>query len=162
MIIGCKWVYKTKRDPDGSVERYKARLVVKGYNQEAGIDYVDTYNPVIRATTIRAILSLVVSSNWPIKQLDISNAFLNGDLTEQVYMHQPQGFIDSSHSDYVCLLHKLLYGLKQAPRAWFQKLSDSLVQLGFKSSSYDPSLFLFHSHDHVTLVLVYVDDIIVK
>jgi Reverse transcriptase (RNA-dependent DNA polymerase) len=160
-IIGCKWVYKTKRNPDGSVERYKAHLITKGYNHEIGIDYVDTYSPVIRATTIRAILSLVVSSNWPIKQFDITNTFLNGDLNEQVYMHQPQGFINFSHSDYVCLLYKSLYDLKQAPQAWFQKLSDSLLQLGFKSSSYDPSLFLSHFHGHVTLILVYVDDILV-
>jgi Reverse transcriptase (RNA-dependent DNA polymerase) len=88
-IIGCKWVYKVKHKPDGSIERYKARLVVKGYSQEAGIDYVETYSHVVRATTIRIILSLAVCSDWKIKKLDVSNAFLNGDLKETVYMHQP-------------------------------------------------------------------------
>jgi Reverse transcriptase (RNA-dependent DNA polymerase) len=116
-IIGCKWVYKIKRRPDGSLERYKARLVAKGYSQEPGINYVETYSPVVRATTIRLILSMAVTSNWSIKQLDVSNAFLNGDLKETVYMHQPQGFGDPHHPDHVCLLKKSLYGLKQAPRA---------------------------------------------
>jgi Reverse transcriptase (RNA-dependent DNA polymerase) len=96
-----------------------------------------------------------------IKQLDVSNAFLNGDLKETVYMHQPQGFIDSQHPDHVCLLKKSLYGLKQMPLAWFEKLRASLLHVGFKPSSYDPSLFLFHHQGQTTLILVYVDDIIV-
>jgi Reverse transcriptase (RNA-dependent DNA polymerase) len=116
-VISCKWIYKVKRRSDGSVEHYNTRLVAKGYNEEAGTDYVETYGPVIRATTIRVILSLVVSSNWPIRQLDVFNTFLNGNLTKMIYMHQPQGFADPSHPDYVCLLHKSLYDLKQASRA---------------------------------------------
>jgi Reverse transcriptase (RNA-dependent DNA polymerase) len=160
-IIGCKWVYKIKRRPDGSLERYKARLVAKGYSQEPGIDYVETYSPVVRATTIRLILSMAVTSNWSINQLDVSNAFLNGDLKETVYMHQPQGFGDPQHPDHVCLLKKSLYGLKQAPRAWFEKLCNTLLLMGFQSSNYDPSLFLSRNNGQLTLILVYVDDILV-
>jgi Reverse transcriptase (RNA-dependent DNA polymerase) len=107
------------------------------------------------------ILSLAVSSTWPIKQLDVSNAFLNGDLSERVFMAQPPGFTDHTHPEYVCLLHKSLYGLRQAPRAWFDKLSTTLLAFGFTSSCYDPSLFLAHSQGHILLVLVYVDDIII-
>jgi Reverse transcriptase (RNA-dependent DNA polymerase) len=160
-VIRCKWFYKTKQKADGTIDRYKARLVAKGFNQEAGVDYEETYSPVVRATTIRVILALAVSSRWPIKQLDVSNAFLNGDLSEKVYMAQPPGLQDSTHPDFICLLNKSLYGLKQAPRAWFAKLSSTLLDLGFHASCYDPSLFLSHHQGHILLLLVYVDDIVV-
>jgi Reverse transcriptase (RNA-dependent DNA polymerase)/Integrase core domain len=160
-VIGCKWVFKTKRKADGSTDRYKARLVAKGYNQEAGVDFEEIYSPVVRSTTIRVILSLAVTSNWPIRQLDVSNAFLNGDLLETVYMTQPQGFVDPNNPAHVCLLHKSLYGLKQAPRAWFAKLSATLIEIGFKASSFDPSLFMAHHQGETLLILVYVDDILV-
>lgn len=159
--VGCKWVYRIKRRADGSIERYKARLVAKGYHQIEGIDYFDTFSPVVRPTTIRTILSIAVSSHWPIRQLDVHNAFLNGDLTEQVFMTQPPGFVDPDHPDHVCLLSKALYGLKQSSRAWFTKLSSVLLTLGFIASNYDPSLFTSHSHDHTTMILIYVDDILI-
>jgi Reverse transcriptase (RNA-dependent DNA polymerase) len=159
--VGCKWVYRIKRRADGSIERYKARLVVKEFHQIEGIDYFDTFSPVVRPTTIRIILSIAVSSQWPIRQLDVHNAFLNGDLTEQVLMTQPPGFIDPDHPDHVCLLSKALYGLKQSSRAWFTKLSYVLLTIGFAASNYDPSLFISHSHDHTTMLLIYVDDILI-
>ncbi|KAJ4753743.1 hypothetical protein LUZ62_088148 [Rhynchospora pubera] len=160
-IIGCKWVYRIKRRSDGSIDRYKARLVAKGYNQQEGIDYFDTFSPVVRPTTIRVVLSIAVSHKWLIRQLDVNNAFLHGDLTERVYMSQPPGFLDSTRPNHVCLLSKSLYGLKQSPRAWFHKLSSTLISLGFFESQYDPSLFISHAHNHITMVLVYVDDIII-
>ncbi|KAJ4762199.1 Gag/pol [Rhynchospora pubera] len=160
-VIGSKWIYKIKRKPDGSIERFKARLVANGFHQEEGIDFQETYSPVVRATTIRVVLSIAVSSKWQIKQLDVHNAFLHGDLAETVYMSQPRGFVDSTFPDHVCLLHKSLYGLKQAPRAWFHKLSNALVGYGFKPSSYDPSLFIYNRNNHRLMVLVYVDDILV-
>jgi len=115
-IIGCKWVFKVKRKANRSVDRY-ARLVAKGFNQHEGFDYVETFSPVVKPATICTILSLAVSSNWSLQQLDVQNVFLNGYLEETVYMKQPPGFHDSSRPHDVCQLHKALYGLKQAPRA---------------------------------------------
>ncbi|KAK9051887.1 hypothetical protein SSX86_028515 [Deinandra increscens subsp. villosa] len=160
-IVGCKWLYKIKRDPQGNIIRHKARLVAKGYRQQPGIDYQETFSPVVKATTIRLLLSLAITQKWNLRQLDIQNAFLHGDLQETVYLQQPPGFEDPAHPDHVCLLHKSLYGLKQAPRAWFHRLSTALLQLGFKGSKTDPSLFIYSSGGTLLYMLVYVDDIIV-
>lgn len=160
-VIHCKWVYKIKRKADGSVERFKARLVAKGFEQQAGVDYTDTFSPVIKPATIRLLLALAVSFDWPIRQLDISNAFLHGHLTEEVYMEQPQGFVHPLHPDFVCKLNKALYGLKQAPRAWYTRLSQFLLDLGFTASLVDTSLFLHISGSTKIFLLIYVDDIIV-
>ncbi|KAL9993337.1 putative RNA-directed DNA polymerase [Helianthus debilis subsp. tardiflorus] len=159
-IVDCKWVYKVKRDQHGTITRYKARLVAKGFNQQSGIDYTETFSPVVKSTTIRVVLSLAVTKQWPLRQLDVQNAFLHGDLKEKVYLKQPQGFVDPLRPAHVCLLHKALYGLKQAPRAWFERLSSALLSLGFKGSKTDPSLFIYSSHGTFMYMLVYVDDII--
>ncbi|KAJ4807334.1 Gag/pol [Rhynchospora pubera] len=160
-VVGCKWIFKTKRHADGTVERYKARLVAKGFTQEEGVDYFDTFSPVVRPTTIRIVLSIAVSNHWVIRQLDVNNAFLHGELHETVYMHQPPGFVSNSSPSHVCLLKKALYGLKQSPRAWFHTLSAVLLELGFHGSKFDPSLFIAHQNSQTTIVLVYVDDIII-
>ena len=110
-------MFKIKTRSDGSIERYKARLVARGFSQQPGLDYDETFSPVIKRSTIRFILTISLSQGWSVKQLDVSNVFLHGDLQEQVYLAQPPGFEDSSHPDYVCHLHKALFGLKQAPRA---------------------------------------------
>jgi Reverse transcriptase (RNA-dependent DNA polymerase)/GAG-pre-integrase domain len=159
-IVGCKWIFKTKRNSDGTISRHKARLVAKGYTQEEGLDYFETFSPVVKPTTIRVILTLALSNQWPLHQLDVNNAFLHGDLRETIYMQQPPGFIDSQNPDFVCLLHKSLYGLKQAPRAWFHKLKTFLQLEGFQCSQADPSLFIFKTSEHILYLLVYVDDIV--
>nr|ABA94875.1 retrotransposon protein, putative, Ty1-copia subclass [Oryza sativa Japonica Group] len=160
-IIDCKWVYKVKRKADGSLDRYKARLVAKGFKQRYGIDNEDTFNPVIKAATIRTVLSIAVSRGWSLQQLDVQNAFLHGVLEEEVYMRQPPGYENSSKPDFICKLDKALYGLKQAPRAWYARLSGKLQQLGFKPSKADTSLFYFNKGNVTMFILIYVDDIIV-
>uniref|UniRef100_A0A2N9I9N7 CCHC-type domain-containing protein n=1 Tax=Fagus sylvatica TaxID=28930 RepID=A0A2N9I9N7_FAGSY len=160
-IVGSRWVFKTKLKSDGSIERFKARLVAKGYNQLEGLDFHETFSPVVKSTTIRLVLSLATTKGWPLRQLDVKNAFLHGHLKEVVYMEQPPGFSDSSCPTHVCRLHKAIYGLKQAPRAWFDRFSSFLLHLGFYCSPADSSLFVFRSSSHIILLLVYVDDIIV-
>jgi histone deacetylase 1/2 len=160
-IIGCKWVYKVKHKAYGSVDRYKARLVAKGFKQRYGIDYEDTFSPVVKAATIHLILSIAVSNGWSLRQLDVQNAFLHGVLGEEVYMDQPPSYADKARPGYVCKLERALYGLKQAPRAWYARLCGKLVSLGFKPSRADTSLFYYSKGGHTLFVLVYVDDIIV-
>jgi len=159
-IIGCKWVFKIKQKSDGTVDRYKARLVAKVYNQREGIDYEETFSPVVKPVTIRIIFSIVVSNNWIMKQLDISNAFLNGNLKELVYMTQPPMFVNPEYKDHVCLLKKSLYGLKQAPRVWFERLKYFLIELDFTDNISDPSLFTKVTPKCKMFFLIYVDDII--
>lgn len=158
-VIGCKWVYKIKRRADGSVDHYKARLVAKGFKQRYGIDYEETFSPVVKAATIRLILSVAVSKGWSLRQLDMQNAFLHGMLEEEVYMHQPPGYKDSRYPNYVCKLDKALYGLKQAPHAWYARLCNKLMQLGFTPSKGDTSLFYYSKGRHTMYVLVYVDGV---
>jgi hypothetical protein len=159
-VVRNKWVFKIKQKPDGSVDRFKARLVAKGFDQLSGIDYYETFSPVVKPATIRLVLALAVQFDWNIKQLDVSNAFLHGIFNEEVYMEQPPGFIHPLYPDYVCKLNKSLYGLKQAPRAWFTRLSQTLLDIGFTGSQVDPSLFTYHSGPIHVYLLVYVDDII--
>ncbi|GJU28338.1 ribonuclease H-like domain-containing protein, partial [Tanacetum coccineum] len=145
---------------NGTLSRYKARLVVNGSTQLEGVDVDETFSPVVKPGTIRTVLSLAASRHWPIHQLDVKNAFLHGDLSETVYMHQPLGFRDSVHPDYVCLLQRSLYGLKQAPRAWFQRFASYITRVGFSHSRCDSSLFIYRHGTDTAYLLLYVDDIV--
>jgi hypothetical protein len=160
-VIDCRWVYRIKRKADGSIDRYKARLVAKGFKQRYGIDYEDTFSPVVKIATVRLVLALAVSRGWSLRQLDVKNAFLHGILEEEVYMRQPPGYEDKRKPSYVCKLDKALYGLKQAPRAWFSRLTAQLVRLGFVASKSDASLFIYQKLGVTIYMLIYVDDIIV-
>nr|GLL42026.1 uncharacterized protein LOC109184712 [Ipomoea trifida] len=158
--IGCKWVYKIKLRADGSVECYKARLVAKGYTQQLGIDYIETFSPVARLTTIRTFLAVAASRAWHIQQLDINNAFLHGDLDEEVYMVLPPGF-QGEKPNQLCRLLRSLYGLKQASQQWNAKLCNALLCMGFNQSKADPSLFTKGYGSELLALLIYVDDILV-
>ncbi|XP_020704869.2 uncharacterized protein LOC110115833 [Dendrobium catenatum] len=161
-ILGCKWTYRTKLKPDGTIDRYKARLVAQGFKQQYGIDYKETFSPVAKMPTIRILLTVALTKQWPVLQLDVSNAFLHGTLDEDVYMKQPPGFVDTTHPDYVCKLHKTIYGLKQAPRLWFQTLTGFFLSTNFKFSKSDPSLLIYSDRDTHIYVLIYVDDLLIS
>ncbi|KAM1762795.1 hypothetical protein ACFX12_005393 [Malus domestica] len=160
-LVGCKWVFKIKRHSDGSIARHKARLVAKGFSQEPGIDYSDTFSPVVKPTTVRIVLALAAHFHWSLRQLDVKNAFLHGILQEEVYMAQPPGFEDPQNPTLVCKLHKSLYGLKQAPRAWNDRFTTFLPTLGFQHTYSDSSLFVKPVGSDIVILLLYVDDIII-
>lgn len=160
-LVGVHWVFTIKDLPDGFLDKYKARLVAKGFHQHQGLDYLETFSPVIKSTTVCIVLGIAVTKNWRIRHLDINNAFLQGTLDEEVYVVQPPGFVDMDHPDYVCRLKKALYGLKQALRTWYQSLKTFIQLLGFINSHADASLFIYHHGCDYVYVLIYVDDILV-
>ena len=129
-VIGLKWIFKTKYHADGTLDKRKARLVAKGYSQVEGVDYEETFAPTARYTSIRCVLALAAHNKWPIFQMDVKSAFLNGDLKEEVYVEQPPGFEISEQKGMVYRLHKALYGLKQAPKAWHDKTDAFFLSLG--------------------------------
>ena len=155
-----KWVFKIKQKLNGTVDRFKARLVAKGFDKLSGIDYYETFSPIVKPATIHLVIALAVQFDWSIKQLDVSNAFLHGILNEEVYMGQPPGFVHPLYLGHVYKLIKSLHGLKQAPRAWFTHLSQALLNIGFSGSQVDPSLFTCHDGPIHIFLLVSVDDII--
>jgi len=160
-VVGCKWVYTVKANPDGSVERLKARLVAKGYTQVFGLDYCDTFSPVAKMSSVRLFLSLATRFSWPLHQLDVKNAFLNGDLVEEVYMEQPPGYVAQGESELVCRLKRSLYGLKQSPRAWFGRFTKAVITFGMKQCPVDHSVFHTRTSTGMILLVVYVDDIVI-
>jgi hypothetical protein len=160
-VIGVKWIFKTKLNADGKINKHKARLVMKGYSQEAGIDFTENFAPVSRHETIKLLLALTAQNGWYIFQLDVKSAFLNGVLNEEIYVEQPAGFEKSNSTNKVYLLKKTLYGLKQTPRAWYSRLDTHLLSLGFNKSMNEVTLYVKHADGHKLIVSVYVDDLLI-
>jgi hypothetical protein len=159
--IGLKWVFKVKRDESGAVVKHKARLVVKGYAQRKGIDYDEVFAPVARLDTVRLLIALAADKGWEMHHLDVKSAFLNGDLQEEVYVQQPEGFVKTGSEPQVLKLKKALYGLHQAPRAWNAKLDVTLTSLGFVRSPSEPAIYIRRSDSSQLIVGVYVDDLVI-
>jgi Reverse transcriptase (RNA-dependent DNA polymerase) len=159
--VGCKWVFTVKQNPEGRVERYKARLVAKGYNQTYGIDYDETFAPVAKMSTVRTLVSLAANRGWKLHQLDVKNAFLHGDLLEEVYMEVPPSFGIKQTEGKVCRLVKSLYGLKRSPRAWFDRFRRAMVGMGYRQTNADHTVFFRRHGVHITMLTVYVDDMII-
>ncbi|KAL8160866.1 hypothetical protein V2J09_012355 [Rumex salicifolius] len=159
--VGSKWVFKTKRDSLGQIERHKARLVAKGFNQKEGIDYNETFSPVSKKDSLRIILALVAHFDLELHQMDVKTAFLNGSLEEEVYMSQPEGFVEDGKEDLVCLLRKSIYGLKQASRQWYIKFHDTITAFGFTENIVDQCIYLKVSGSKFAFLVLYVDDILI-
>ncbi|KAJ7951046.1 Retrovirus-related Pol polyprotein from transposon TNT 1-94 [Quillaja saponaria] len=159
--VGCKWVFTIKRKADGTIERYKARLVARGFTQTYGVDYQETFAPVAKMNSIRVLISCAANLGWDLQQLDVKNAFLHGDLAEEVYMEIPLGFSCQKTEGKVCKLKKSLYGLKQSPRAWFDRFQKAMISFGYQQSNADHTMFVKHCHGRITILIVYVDDIVV-
>ncbi|KAK1626416.1 hypothetical protein QYE76_000731 [Lolium multiflorum] len=159
-LVGCKWVFKKKLRPDGTIEKYKARLVAKGYTRKEGEDFFDTYSPVARLTTIRVLLSLAASHGLLVHQMDVKTAFLNGELEEEIYMEQPDGFVVDGQEGMVCKLLKSL-GLKQAPKQWHEKFERTLTAEGFVVNEADKCVYYRHGGGEGVILCLYVDDILI-
>jgi hypothetical protein len=159
-VVTGKWLFRHKLTSDGSLDRYKAHWVLRGFTQHLGVDYDETFSPVVKFATGRAVLSLALSRAWAIHQLDVKNAFLYGTLTETVYYCQPTGFIDADRLDLVCWLNRSLYGLKQASRAWYSLFAFYLVSISFVEAKSNTSLFIYRHDNDTIYLLLYVDDIV--
>ena len=158
--IGTKWVFKIKRKADGSIEKYKARLVAKGFRQKYGIDYTETFSPVVKYVTLRIVIAIAKHFGWPLDQLDVVTAFLYGVMKEQVFCVIPEGV--ELDGDFDCLeLVKAIYGLKQASRVWNETFDEFMCSIGFQVSAFDPCLYIKMVDGHCVLVLVYVDDVLI-
>ncbi|KAG3092998.1 hypothetical protein PI125_g16978 [Phytophthora idaei] len=158
--IGTKWVFKIKCKADGSIEKYKARLVAKGFKQKYGIDYTETFAPVVKYVTLRMVIALAKYYGWPLDQLDVVTAFLYGIMKELVFCAVPEGV--ELDGDFDCLeLVKAIYGLKQASRVWNETFDEFVCSIGFQVSAFDPCLYIKVVDGHCVLVLVYVDDVLI-
>lgn len=159
--IGLKWVFKIKRDAAGNIVKHKGRHVAKGYAQKQGVDYDEVFSLVARLETVSVLLALAANGGWEVHHMNVKSAFLNGDLLEEVYVHQPPGFCDPKNAGMVLELNKALYRLKQAPRAWNAKLDQELCRLGFKKSKEEYVVYRRSEGNSFLLVGVYADDLII-
>ena len=164
-LVGCKWVYKTKYKANGQIDRFKARLVAQGYSQEAGVDYDEVFAPVARYKSIRSVLAIANQLNLEVHQMDVKSAFLNGELEDEIFMKQPNGFVDKRYPAKVCKLNKSLYGLKQSARCWNLMIDEYLKSLNYIQNKADPCIYyrteVVDRKEVIMIVAVYVDDTII-
>jgi hypothetical protein len=158
--VGNKWILKVKRKADGSIDRYKARLVAKGFTQVEGVDYDETFSPVVRFSSVRIILAMVASMDLELFQMDVKTAFLNGELEEEIYMVQPVGFVVKGKEHKVCKLRRSIYGLKQASRQWYLKFHQAIISNGFQMIEEDHCVYIKRSKNNFIVITLYVDDIL--
>ena len=162
--IGYKWIFKKKLKVDGTIDKYKVRLVAKGYRQKEGLDYFDIYSPVSRITSIRMLIAIAAIKNLEIHQMDVKTVFLNGELEEEIYMEQPEGFIVKGQENKVCRLVKSLYGLKQAMKQWHEKFDHTMLTNGFKINECDECdkcVYVKSDDNSYAIVCLYVDDMLI-
>ena len=159
--VGCKWIFKKKIDMDGNVQTYKARLVAKGFTQIQGVDYDETFSPVAKIKSIRTIMAIAAYYDYEIWQMDVKTAFLNGLLTEDVYMEQSEGFVDSKDKGKMCKLRKSIYGLKQASRTWYHQFDENIKKFGFSQSPDEPCVYIKVSGSKIIFLTLYIDDILI-
>jgi hypothetical protein len=157
-VLSLRMVFAHKRNSAGDITKHKARLVVQGYEQQEGTDFNETFAPVAKFQSIRILLALAAQNNWHIHQMDVDSAFLYADLEEELYMEQPEGFVEPGMEDYVCLLLKALYRLKQASRAWYQRMRTVLLEFGFVRSWADHCIYILHRDGKTCILFLYVDD----
>ncbi len=160
-LVTCKWLLRKKFHADGTISRYKARLVARGFSQVRGMDYNETFSPVLRITSFRALLATAAQFRLIIHQMDVRTAFLHGNLHEEIYMEQPPGYISNDHPNYVCKLVKSLYGLKQSPRQWYERFTNCMSHLGYTRFQSDPNVYSRHGPNVILILAIYVDDIII-
>jgi hypothetical protein len=158
-VVSSKWLFKIKHVADGSIEKYKARFVARGFSHKEGIYYEETFAPMARYTSIRTIISLADKMKWKLHQMDVKTTFLNGVIEEEVYIDQPQGFEVENRKSHVCQMKKTLYRLKQAPRAWYGHIDNFLMRLGFTKSKEDSNLYFKIMENETIILLLYVDDL---
>lgn len=161
-IVGCKWIFKMKESSPGDGVKYKARLIAKGYSQVPGVDFGDVFSPVVKHCSIRVLLALVAMFDLELEQLDVKTAFLHGNLEEQIYMQQLEGFIIDGKEDHVCLLKKSLYGLKQSPKQWYKRFNSFMISHSYLRSRYDSYVYFRKLSDgSFVYLLLYVDDMLI-
>jgi hypothetical protein len=159
-IVTSKCIYKIKHVADGSVEKYKAIFVARGFSQVEGIYYEEKFSPLDRYTSIRMIISLATSMGWRLHHMDVKTTFLNGDIEEEFYIEQLDGFVIHEKVSHVYMLEKALYGLKNSPRAWYEKIQGYLMSLGFKKSVFDPNLYYHNVSDDFFILVLYDDELL--
>eukprot|EP00249_Psilotum_nudum_P036016 c6174_g1_i1 orf=1483-3276(+) len=159
-LVTCKWLLHKKLHVDGTVSRYKARLVTRGFTQVPGMDFKETFSPVLRITSLRVLIAIATLFRFHLHQMDVRTAFLNGDLQEEIYMAQPPGYTSVQHPNHVCRLLKSLYGLKQSPRQWYQRFHQCMVTLGYARFQSDANVYSRHTTSVLLFLAIYVDDIL--